>query len=309
LFHPEEGFMNTRRFCVFFLLPLLACLAVGRGVGQQSKDDAADKEAIAGSAEAFIEAFHKGDAEAVAAFWTPDGDYTDQNGHHLKGRAAIEKAFRTYFSENKGLKLRIDSSSLRFLTENVAVEDGTTEVLDADGAAPTKARYTIVHVKKDGKWYLGSVRDSVFIPRTNYEHLRQLEWLIGEWADEVEGAEVGHMTFAWSENQGFIINTYSATAKHLLLNSGTQWIGWDPSAKRYRSWTFDSMGGFGEGSWTRDDNKWIIKSTAVLQDGRKMASTNVVQRIDKDTISWQSKDRTIDGKSIPDKEIKMKRAK
>jgi len=34
---------------------------------------------ITKTAEAFVEAFHKGDAKAVAAFWTPDGDFVDEN--------------------------------------------------------------------------------------------------------------------------------------------------------------------------------------------------------------------------------------
>jgi uncharacterized protein (TIGR02246 family) len=302
--------MRTRAL-YFLALPALVCvLGALPGLAQQPKGDPKDMEAIAKKAEAFIEAFHKGDAKAVAAFWTPDGDYTDQTGKHLKGREAIEKAFADYFAENKGLKVRINSDSLRFVTPDVAIEDGSTEVAGPAGGPPTRARYTIVHVKKDGEWHLSSVRDSVFVPPTNYEHMRPMEWLIGEWADEVEGAEVGRMAFAWSENQGFIVNTYSTTAKNVVLSSGTQYIGWDPEAKRCRSWTFDSMGGFGEGSWTKDGNKWVIKSTAVLQDGRKMTATNVVTRLDADTISWQGMDRTLDGKAIPDmKEVKMKRLK
>jgi uncharacterized protein (TIGR02246 family) len=281
-----------------------------RQAGQARQGNPEAEAAIQKQAEAFIEAFHKGDAKAVAAFWTADGDYTDQTGRHLQGRAAIEKLFQGYFAEHKGLKLRVNSNSLRFVTPDVAIEDGTTEVAGPGGAPPTRARYTNVFVKKDGNWYLSSVRDSVFVPPTNYEHLRQLEWLIGEWADEVEGAEVGRMAFTWSENQGFIVNTYSVSAKNVVLSGGTQWIGWDPSAKRYRSWTFDSMGGFGEGSWTKDGDKWVSKSTAVLQDGRKMTATNVVTRVDANTISWQGKDRTLDGKPIPDtKEVKMKRLK
>jgi uncharacterized protein (TIGR02246 family) len=276
--------------------------------GRQGNSEA--EQAIQKQAEGFIDAFHKGDAKAVAACWTADGDFTDQTGRLLQGRDAIEKAFQGYFAENKGLKLRINSNSLRFVTPDVAVEDGTTEVLGPDGGPPTRARYTNVLVRKDGNWYLSSVRESPLIPRTNYEHLRPLEWLIGEWVDEVEGAEVGRMAFTWSENQGFIVNTYSASAKNIILSGGTQWIGWDPSAKRFRSWTFDSMGGFGEGSWTRDGDKWVSKSTAVLQDGRKMAATNIVARVDANTITWQGKDRSIDGKPIPDmKEVRMKRVK
>jgi uncharacterized protein (TIGR02246 family) len=302
--------MRTRLLGLLALPALLFSLTALPGWAGNRKGDSKEGDAIQKKAEAFIEAFHKGDAKAVAAFWTTDGDYTDQTGKHMKGREAIEKAFQDYFLEHKGLKLRINSDSLRFVTPDVAIEDGSTEVAGQDGGPPTRARYTIVHVKKEGNWYLSSVRDSIFIPPTNYEHLRQMEWLIGEWADEVEGVEVGRMAFTWSENQGFLVNTYSTTAKNITLSSGTQWIGWDPSANRYRSWTFDSMGGFGEGSWSKDGNKWIIKSTAVLQDGRKMAATNIVTRIDADTISWQGKDRTIDGRPIPDmKEVKMKRLK
>ena len=119
-----------------------------------------------------------------------------------------------------------------------------------------------------------------------------------------------NLSFSWAPHQNFIINTFTTTFKNVSLGSGTQWIGWDPSEKRYRSWTFDSMGGFGEGSWTKDGNKWISKSSAVLQDGRKMTATNVATCVNADTISWQSKDRTLAGKPIPDmKEVKMKRLK
>jgi uncharacterized protein (TIGR02246 family) len=278
---------------------------------QQAKGDAKDKDAIAKNAQDFIAAFEKGDAKTLAGFWSKDGDYTDPSGRELKGRDAIEKAFKEFFAEHKGLKAGIKSNSLRFVSPEVAVEDGTSEVYGADGGPPTRARYTIVHVKlKDGYWYLSSVRESTFIPPTNYEHLRGMEWLIGDWIDEVEGKEVGRMSFAWSENQGFIVNTYSTSAKGFILSSGTQYIGWDPTEKAYRSWTFDSMGGFGGGSWTKDGNKWVSKSKATLQDGRKMTSTNIVTRIDADTISWVGKDRTMDGKKMPDmKEVKMKRVK
>lgn len=176
--------MRTRRLLLLLLLALMAGVAGGPGVGQQSKGDASDKEAIAQNAEAFIEAFNKGDAKALAAFWTADGDYTNQSGKHLKGREVMEKAFQSFFAENKGATLRIESDSLRFATPEVAIEDGTTFVLSSDGTPPSRARYTIVHVKKDGKWFLSSVRDAPFVPPCNHEHLRGLEWAIGEWSGE-----------------------------------------------------------------------------------------------------------------------------
>jgi uncharacterized protein (TIGR02246 family) len=262
------------------------------------------------NAEAFVEAFHKGDAKALAAFWTPDGDYTDQTGRHLKGRAEIEKAFQGLFAENKGVKLRIDSLSLRFVTPDVAVEDGTTAVIPPDGGPPSRARYTLIHVKKDGKWLISSVRDAPFSPPTNHHHLSGLEWTIGDWAAEADKGETARVSFAWSASQNFLVSSVTTTFKQISIGGATQWIGWDPLAKHIRSWTFEDNGGFGEGTWTGDGDRWVIKSTAVLHDGKKMAATNIVTRVDADTFTWQSKDRTEDGKPLPDiKPITLKRVK
>ena len=43
---------------------------------------------------------------------------------------------------------------------------------------------------------------------------------------------------------------------------GTQRIGWDPVAGQFRSWDFDSQGGYSEGLWSRDGDRWIIKMSA-----------------------------------------------
>src|ERR1700758_2000448 len=92
-----------------------------------------DKEAIFNNAKAFVDAFEKGDAKAVAAFWAEDGDYVDLNGRRLQGRPAIENAFKDFFTENKGVKLRIDVNSVRFVTPETAIEDGITSVIPSDG--------------------------------------------------------------------------------------------------------------------------------------------------------------------------------
>jgi uncharacterized protein (TIGR02246 family) len=78
-------------------------------------------------------AFQRGDAKAVGAFWAEDGEYVDYNAHRFEGRVAIENAFKTFFAENKDLKLRIEINSLRFVTPDVAIEDGTTSVISPDG--------------------------------------------------------------------------------------------------------------------------------------------------------------------------------
>jgi uncharacterized protein (TIGR02246 family) len=303
--------MRIRLFGLLVLPAAALLLSAAPASAQPPKVNKKEGDAIFKNAEAFAEVFQKGDARALAAFWLEDGDYTDQTGRHLKGRAAIEKAFAGLFAENKGLKLRIDSESLRFLTPDVAVEDGVAEVIPPDGGPPSRTRYTIVHVKKEGRWHLGSVRDAAFASPTNYEHLRVLEWAVGDWADEAAKGEVARVSFAWSENQGFLVSHFTTTFKDIAIGGGTQWIGWDPRAKRMRSWTFDTDGGFGEGTWAAEgNNKWVISSKAVLQDGKQVVATNVLTRVDANTLTWQSRNRSVDGNVLPDtKEIRLKRVK
>jgi uncharacterized protein (TIGR02246 family) len=268
------------------------------------------KAAIQKQAAAFVDAFHKGDATAVAAFWAPDGDYTDQTGQHLSGREAIEKAFAALFAEHKGLKVRVEGHSLRFVTPDVAIEEGTTEVFPPNGGPPSKARYTNVLVKKEGQWLLSCVRETPFAPPNNYRHLRGLEWAIGDWAGEAPEGGVERLSVGWGENQNFLLATFSLTVKDVPVGSATQRIGWDPEAKRIRSWVFDETGGFGEGSWSQDGQKWVVKTTSVLRDGKKASATYVLAPVDADTITLQARDRSVNGKKLPDtKEVKMKRIK
>jgi hypothetical protein len=121
---------------------------------------------------------------------------------------------------------------------------------------------------------------------------------------------VARVAFAWSENQNFIVSTFTTTFKDISIGGGTTWIGWDPLAKQVRSWTFETNGGFGEGKWTRDGDKWVVKATAVLRDGKNLTATNVLTRLDADTLTCEAKDRTEDGKELfAIKPIKLKRVK
>lgn len=154
------------------------------------------------------------------------------------------------------------------------------------------------------------MRDAPFSPPSNYEHLRGLEWALGDWSAESDKGDAEHLSLSWTDNQNFLIGTFAATVKGVSVGRATHWIGWDPQAKRIRSWIFDAAGGFGEGGWSRDRDKWVIKTTSVHQDGKNATATFYLGRVDADTLTLQAKDRTVDGKPIPDtKEFKLKRAR
>ena len=80
---------------------------------------------------------------------------------------------------------------------------------------------------------------------------------------------------------------------------GTQVIGWDAAAKKIRSWVFDSTGGFGEGEWSRDGNRWTVKLKTILNNGHRASSINIYTYVDPNTFTWQSVGREVNGEPLP----------
>jgi len=287
---------------------LLACPLVG--ANQQSHSDAR-AAALDDMARAFADAFHRGDAAGLGAFWAPDADYAGPDGRMLRGRDAIVADYTELFEANKGLSLRIEVHSRRFPTADTAIEDGVTSVIGPAGSLPTRTRYTTTFVSRDGKWLISSVREAPYIPPTNAEHLRAIDWTIGEWVQE--GDDSGpraHASFGWTPDGNFIVAQRGVINGDSLLHAGTERVGWDPIAKRVRSWSFESDGGFGEGAWTRNGDIWTIKSNAVLASGSRLRATTVITRVDSNTITWKVTNQDVDGIAIPDSQVvTMKRVR
>jgi hypothetical protein len=127
--------------------------------------------------------------------------------------------------------------------------------------------------------------------------LQDLAWLVGEWGDTGPDTAIS-TTIRWTKNKTFLSYSFKASAPGMDDLEGTQVIGWDPAAGTIRSWMFDSDGGFGEGTWTKKGNRWIIKFKQVMPDGRKASATNIYTVVDANTITWQSIGREVDGKFL-----------
>ena len=97
------------------LSPLIVALAVATAqAADKSPSDKAGKKseaspaaaAIRASEQAFVAAFNRGDAKAVAALWTANGSLADEQGQVYKGRKAIEDEYATFFLANAGAQDR-----------------------------------------------------------------------------------------------------------------------------------------------------------------------------------------------------------
>ena len=133
---------------------------------------------------------------------------------------------------------------------------------------------------------------------SNYEKLKDLEWMIGTWVDKDEQNTI-ETTCQWTKNRNFITRSFTMSIRDRIEMAGIQIVGWDPAAKQIRSWVFDSDGGFGEGVWKKKNNTWHVQSKGTLADGSKSSSVNIITYIDNDTFSWQSINREAGGEILP----------
>jgi uncharacterized protein (TIGR02246 family) len=258
-----------------------------------------DEKAIRKAAETFVKAFNAGDAKALAALWAPDGDFMDVRGQVFRGRETIEKMFAAHFATARGSKIEVTIDSIRFLGKDTAIEKGTSQARPAAGGAVTAGRFTAVRVKRDGKWLLESVHESPYEVESNYENLKDLEWVIGTWTASPPGATV-ERTCEWVGNRNFILCRQEMRKGDSVVGTSTQVIGWDPIERRVRSWDFDSEGGFGSELWTKDGGRWVLEATGVRRDATVTEATNIITPVDANTFTWQSIHRRSKDAPLPD---------
>lgn len=266
-----------------------------------------DEQAIRAAVKSYVAAYNRGDAQAVAAHWGESGEWISPAGQRFQGREAIERAMKALFAAGKGVRIEVLNPSIRKLSADVALEEGTVRVI-RPAEPPSDSSYLAIHVKAGGQWKLDSVRETE-VPEAAAvaSPLQDLSWLVGQWGSGSPGAS-GEFTVAWTKNKTFLNFAFKMSAPGADDLEGTQVIGWDPAAGTIRSWMFDSDGGFGEGTWSKKGNSWTVKFSQVLPDGRKASATNIYTLVDDNTFTWKSIGRKLGGEFLPNvEEVKIVR--
>ena len=204
----------------------------------------------------------------------------------------IEERLTETFAASPGARMAIEVESIRILNADAAQEEGRTIVTPAKGGPVSHRRYLVLLVRREGA---GSCPASAKSPRrcsVRTTTCKPLEWLIGDWIDEGADSLV-RVNCRWSGDRNFLIRTFTVKHQGKDVMTVTQRIGWDPAAGHIRSWEFDSEGGFGEGKWGRDGDRWVIKHTATRPDGTTVTATNTLKRERPDMVRWTSVDRVL----------------
>ncbi|MFO1019724.1 MAG: SgcJ/EcaC family oxidoreductase [Planctomycetales bacterium] len=271
------------------------------GVGTKaaaSGAHAADEQEIRALAQSYMKAYAEGDGKKVAAHFTMDAEYVDEEGTVTLGRAALEEQLTANFAENPGETLKVKTESARFISPVTAIVDGMT-ILTTTKGTTLQSPFTAIFAKADEKWLIASVRDFKSKPHgSRSEQLKQFDWLLGDWIHEGDGSII-NFSCRPIDNGNFLLREFTFKIQGRAVMSGSQRIGWDPVAGRFQAWTFDSQGGFGHGVWNRDGESWVLKTSGQSGDGETASVTSVFTPVSPHMITWQNLEYVVNGEQLP----------
>jgi uncharacterized protein (TIGR02246 family) len=290
--------MTTRGIILCSCLLVLALCS-----GAPSDDKAPDKNAepVSKAFAALAKAYNARDSKAIAELFTPNGEFIDAEDNVFQGRDAISREFAALFEINPKNEIAVTAEDIREISSGVLAVDGVASFPAKEGTEPVTVDFSALVVKQaDGQWLLASIRsEGEESLRTPHAQLKDLEWLIGEWIDESEESTM-HTTTRWSDDGNFIITSFAIHVAGRKVMTGTQWIGWDGSLDKFRSWVFDSEGGHSEGIWTELDDRWVVKATGVRPDGDACSATHTYEPQGTDGYVFSVSDRIVGNETQPD---------
>lgn len=292
-----------------------ACVALAAVTAAAAEPTAARgqaREAILAASDAYQAAMDAGDGPALAAMWTPDGDIVDAFGNVSNGREAV----RGMLPESQragGLEFVLHETSLRFLTDEVALEDGTVEIRVPGAAVPLSGRFTAAWIKTADGWRISALREAKLEGPGGAETLADLDWMVGEWSVKNNAASpksaqpLIEVSGRWNSTKTFLIRDVRVSREGRVVLHVTQRIGWDPLHRELRGWIFSSDGSHGEAVWSRDGDTWLAKTTAVSPDGSQHSALNVYTYDGKETCHWRSFPTHAGGEGLPPVDMTLTR--
>jgi uncharacterized protein (TIGR02246 family) len=282
-----------------FLVALMSAAIAGICIAVSATDETPAKAEVVANDRAYEAAYAKADVKALADFFTDDASYTTAEGRVFNGRTEIEDSIRSAFTGNKGGKLAINLDSVRVLGAEALVEKGATSVTAKNGEVSGEL-YTAVLVKSGDRWKINQLIESPLPDLTPREHLGELAWLVGEWEDTDKTDNVSvHSQYLWARGGNFLTRNVTVKNSGEVTLEGWQIIGWDSIDACIRSWTFDGEGGFSEGRFTRDGDRWLLRESGVTPDGDRTTAENTITKLGADRFTWESNNRTLNGEPQP----------
>ena len=254
-----------------------------------------------------VEAFNKGDAEALAKLFMEKGELVDENGNVFSGREQIAGLFKAFFERFPKANLQMEVTGVRTVGDSLAIEEGVRLVTVPDTDSAAQVRYVAVRDKVGDEWPIATYSEFADDPPPSpAEMLSAVSFLVGDWVDESPEGKTT-ISYRFEDDGNFIVGDYTLAVDGIPESRSHQRIGWDPLEGVLRSWTFDSDGGYSTGEWVPTESGWVIKSEATMPDGTTGSATVTLVPKDPDHFVVRSSDRIVGGVDEPEFELSIAR--
>jgi uncharacterized protein (TIGR02246 family) len=288
---------------------VLLFVAVDGAVAQQIEGRSASESAVRQASQKYLAALAEGDAKVIAGCWTVDGTYTDEHNQTCKACDLIAKSFGAQKTVAPPMKMH--DVTIRFVTADVALEEGVCDVASTGATAPISGRFSALWVRQNGNWKLDHLQESRTVPapgkpETAAEHVAVLEPFVGQWSGN-SGNLAMQISAKWNSAKTFLHREVSISSDGKPVFTSVQEIGWDPHAQALKSWTFNGDGSYGEAVWSLEGCDWMMMTTGVMPDDTATSNTQICKFIDKNTLDWKLIDRMLGTQQLPNLEFNLKR--
>ena len=152
------------------------------------------------------------------------------------------------------------------------------------------------------------------IPGPDYDQLKAMQWMIGDWEAtwEVKGESIlasaysagakvrTFNSYSWMQNKNYIGLNFRDEINGKTAHKGFEMIARDPVSKKTVHWLFSVLGGSGVGEWSVKGNTWKLEWTYTSGGGAQLKGVAFLIPVNKDTHTWQMKEIKENGKDVPD---------
>lgn len=148
---------------------------------------------------------------------------------------------------------------------------------------------------------------------SNYQHLEELDYFVGQWKAEGTGPEGSEYTvlrsFKWILNKNFLSDELVIRLGDRQVWASMGLFGWDPSQKKNKSWSANASGGLGMISWTKDGDGGTGEYSGIAADGREVSATYTIEGTSEDTFTYAISDLKIGDDTLPEMKFDFTRSK
>jgi len=128
-----------------------------------------DKQSVLQLATELDRTWNQRDARAFAELFETNGDFRFHTGAWIRGKASIEGFWssRVFPGLPEGMRHKVTPKQIRFITENVAIGDGTlriTDTIEGHDRVHLETEGTLFAAKKNARWYNSAIRLATLVP-------------------------------------------------------------------------------------------------------------------------------------------------